>query len=185
MDSKTNSIINLVGEQFDRLEVIEYSRYSETSKCNVWRCRCKCGTELDVLQKTLMDTKHIHSCGCYQKQFLIPGTSESVSRAGKARAASNPDGINMAMLNKIDTISTNTSGCTGVSWSTSAHKYHVYIGYKNYRCNLGFIEDYDDAVELRKKAVEAINEGTFEELFYELRGFRIEEKLQKLTKKTN
>lgn len=182
MGRKPNPVPDLVGQKFGMLEVIEYVKRNKAHRTNIWRCRCECDNIIDISERSLKDTNTVSSCGCYQKQFLIPGNSELTRKAGKARAASNPDGINMAMLNMTDTICTNTSGCTGVSWSTTAHKYHVYVGYKKYRCNLGYIENYDDAVALRQKAVDAIRQRTFEEFFYELRGFRIEEKLNKITK---
>ena len=88
------------------------------------------------------------------------------------------------ILNTISkNISTNTSGHKGISWSNSAHKWHVFVGYKSYRCNLAYVEDFDDAIKIRDAAVQAIKDGTFEDFFYDLRGFRIEEKLQQQIKK--
>ena len=50
---------------------------------------------------------------------------------------------NIQMTFRQGTIKGNTSGTQGVSWSTTSYKWHVYVGYQNYRCNLGFYEDKD------------------------------------------
>lgn len=81
------------------------------------------------------------------------------------------------------TIKTNTSGIQGVSWSRTANRWHVYVGYQNYRANLGFYEDLEDAKKVRELAEEAIKDNRFEDFFYNLRGFRLEDKLQKQFKK--
>lgn len=174
---------DLVGKRFDMLEVIEFVERTSYSD-NVWKCKCDCGKIINRNQKTLEDATHYHSCGCYSKKYLTAGNSERCSKAGKQRAkVRNIDGVNVDMLDNSKNISTNTSGHKGISWSKSAHKWHVFVGYKSYRCNLAYVEDFDDAIKLRDVAVQAIKDGTFEDFFYQLRGFRIEEKIQKQIKK--
>lgn len=174
---------DLTDERFGMLKVIRYIGRT-TYRDHVWECICDCGQVVNRNQSNLLKKDVMHSCGCYSKKNLIPGNTEICRKAGIARAEKrNVDGINIDMLDNSKNISTNTSGHKGVSWSKSAHKWHVFIGYKSYRCNLGYVEDFDDAVNLRKLAYEAIQNGTFEEFFYELRGFRIEDKLQQLKKK--
>lgn len=176
---------NLVGKRFDMLEVIEFVERTHHRQ-NIWRCKCDCGNVINRYEQSLKDKDHYHSCGCYSKKYLIAGDSERCRKAGKQRAkVRNVDGINVDMLDNSKNISTNTSGHKGISWSNSAHKWHVFIGYKNYRCNLAYVEDFDDAIKIRDTAVQSIKDGTFEDFFYQLRGFRIEEKLQKLEKKKN
>lgn len=173
---------NLVGQRFDMLEVVEFVRRTH-NRHNIWRCKCDCGKIIDRYERTLKNTSRKHSCGCFSAQNLTPGNTERCRKAGKARAEiRNIDGINVDMLDNSKNISTNTSGHKGISWSTTAHKWHVFVGYKNYRCNLAYVEDFEDAVKIRDAAVQAIKDGTFEEYFYELRGFRIEEKLQRIKK---
>lgn len=173
---------NLTGKKIDNLEIIRligktpYGDY-------VYECSCKCGRTVTRNQRALLNNAHFHSCGCYSRQYLTPGDSKRCSIAGKQRAkVRNRNGINMDMLDNSKNISTNTSGHKGISWSKAAHKWHVFIGYKNYRCNLAFVEDFNDAVKLREKAYEAIENDTFEDFFYQLRGFRLEDRLQKIKK---
>lgn len=83
---------------------------------------------------------------------------------------------NVQMTFREGTIKTNTSGYQGVSWSNTAHKWHCYIGYKNYRANLGYFEDINDATKIRKLAEQAIKDGTFENFFYNIRGYHLGER---------
>lgn len=172
-----------IGKHFDMLKVISFAGVNKYGE-NVWTCRCDCGKIVDRQQKTLENPSRYHSCGCKEAEYLTPGNSERCSKAGRRRAeVRNKDGINIDMLDNNKNISTNTSGHKGVSWNMTAHKWHVYVGYKNYKCTLGFFEDFEDAVSIKERACKAIEDKTFEEFFYNLRGFRIEEKLQKQEKK--
>jgi len=111
---------------------------------------------------------------------LRPGTKELCTKAGKARAvARNINGMNVDMTFRPGTIITNTSGIQGVSYERKINKWHVYVGYKSYRCNLGYYKDIEVAKQIRELAEQHIKDDTFEDFFYELRGFRIEDKLQK------
>lgn len=46
----------------------------------------------------------------------------------------------------------NTSGITGVSWDKKSGKWHSRIGANNKEISLGFFNDFDEAVEVRKQA---------------------------------
>lgn len=114
---------------------------------------------------------------------LKPSTPELCRKAGKARAAKrNIDGMNVDMTFRSGTIKTNTSGIQGVSWAKNMGRWHVYVGYKSYRCNLGYYDTLKDAKYIREMAEKSIKDNTFEDFFYDLRGFRIEDKLQKIYK---
>ncbi len=173
---------NLTGEKIDRLkieEVVVQKPYSKKS----YRCVCDCGNSVIRLHSTL-SRKGNHSCGrCTYYKNLIPGNIELCSKAGKHRKDSFVNGSNVQMTLRDGTIKTNTSGIQGVSWSRTANRWHVYVGYQNYRANLGFYEDLEDAKKVRELAEEAIKDNRFEDFFYNLRGFRLEDKLQKQFKK--
>lgn len=57
---------SLIGQRFGKLEVIEFARRSESNKL-VYRCRCDCGTEIEVIGQHLKNG-NTKSCGCYRKQ---------------------------------------------------------------------------------------------------------------------
>lgn len=48
--------------------------------------------------------------------------------------------------------SNNTSGQPGVSFSKAVGKWHVYIKINNKRTNLGYFEDLEEAIRVRKQA---------------------------------
>ena len=160
---------DLAGKHLGMLTVEKFAGYDEHNN-RLWECRCECGNTCVRAEQTLKNKKHIHSCGCYSKRNLRPGTSEICRKAGLARAEKcNRNGMNINMLYRESTIRTNTSGVQGVSWSKSAKKWHVYVGYKNYRCTLGYVKELEDAKQLRMQAVEAIKNDTFEDFYYEIR----------------
>jgi len=145
-----------------------------------FECRCDCG-KIVVRSGRTLKAKRFHSCGCTRE--VTEGILNHCSNAGKARAEKrNIDGINVDMLFSDKNISTNTSGYKGISWSNRVNKWHVYIGYKNYRCNLGYFIDINDAVKIRSLALDAIKNNEFEDFFYNLRGFRLEDRLTKIIK---
>lgn len=168
-----------INDKIDMLTIIR--RVPNDKYRNIrFECRCDCG-KLVIRSKRTLSTNRFHSCGC--TRVLTDEILRHCSDAGRARANKrNVDGINTDMLFRENNISTNTSGQKGISWSKSANKWHVYIGYKNYRCNLGYYVDMKDAIKIRDQALAAVKNNNFEEFFYQLRGFKIEEKLHKIYK---
>ena len=176
--------MDLTGQKIGMLQVKELV-VAKPWKKKSYRCICDCGNECMRLHSTLIRKEHAHSCGCITKTYLTPGDSERCSKAGKNRKNAFVNGSNVQMTFREGTISTNTSGIQGVSWGNSAHKWHAYIGYQSYRANLGFFEDMDDAIKIRKRAEDAIKNNTFEDLFFELRGYHLGEKNSKQFKLRN
>lgn len=170
--------MNLVGQKFGKLTVIELAVPKPYRKKS-YLCKCDCGNTCIRLESTLkasLRDGRISSCGCYIKRYLQPGDSAICSKAGKCRKNTFVDECNVQMTFREGTIKTNTSGYQGVAWSNTAHKWHCYIGYKNYRANLGYFEDINDAARIRKLAEQAIKDGTFEDFFYNIRGYRLGER---------
>ena len=50
--------------------------------------------------------------------------------------------------------SNNTSGVTGISWAKDSQRWHAYISKNGIRDNLGWFENFEDAVNARKAAEE-------------------------------
>ena len=46
----------------------------------------------------------------------------------------------------------NTSGCKGVNWDKRHNKWHVRLSYNKVRMDLGYFDDFDKAVSVRKEA---------------------------------
>ena len=61
-------LIDLSGQRFGRLKVIEQASVKATSGSQ-WVCRCDCGNIVTVARCSLI-SGHTKSCGCTRKQFL-------------------------------------------------------------------------------------------------------------------
>lgn len=136
-----------IGKVFGRLTVTGYAgrkrKTTERSAATItyWRCRCSCGKEIVVAQPELQngDTQ---SCGCLQKDH----TREALKLV---------DGTSVAILERNRKVrSSNTSGCTGVSYDKRTKKWTAYINFKKKRYWLGRYEDEDDAIKARGAAEE-------------------------------
>lgn len=127
----------LVGKHFGMLTVIGYA--GKRSGMHRWKCKCDCGNET-IVGQTLLQSGKTKSCGCLQKEIiknnlqLIEGTSVTLLEANKNR-----------------TISTNTSGYTGVYRQKRTGKWAAQIGFKNKMYYLGAYEKMEDAIEARKR----------------------------------
>lgn len=172
--------MDLSGQKIDKLKIIKIVVDTPYDKKS-YLCKCDCGNTCTRLETTLK-RKGNHSCGCTYITNLIPGDSVTCTKAGKNRKKSFVNGSNIQMTFREGTITTNTSGCQGVSYSKTNHKWHVYVGYQCYRANLGYYEDIKDAVKIRKLAEEAIQNNTFEDFYFKIRGHQLGEKSQKYFK---
>lgn len=167
-----------VGQRFGKLTVLSLS-VEKPYKKRSYLCQCECGNKCTRLHSTLHAARRdgrTSSCGCAVRKYLKPGDAKLCSKAGLHRKDTFVNGSNVQMTLREGTIKTNTSGQQGVSWSKSANKWHCFIGYQSYRANLGFFEDVDDAIKIRKLAEKAIEENRFEDFFFELKGYHLGEK---------
>lgn len=57
--------LNLVGQKFGRLLVIEFTYVR--NGCSYWRCLCDCG-EYSIVRGNNLKDNHTESCGCYHRQ---------------------------------------------------------------------------------------------------------------------
>ncbi|MGK3722415.1 helix-turn-helix domain-containing protein [Priestia megaterium] len=62
---ETSNRVDIVGEVFGRLTVIEYMGLDEEKKVSMWKCKCECGRET-VVRKPSLKAGHTKSCGCLQ-----------------------------------------------------------------------------------------------------------------------
>ena len=60
--------INLVGQIFDRLTIINLS-HTDKSGHKRWKCKCLCGNIVYVSTSAL-NSGHVKSCGCKNKEWL-------------------------------------------------------------------------------------------------------------------
>lgn len=65
------SLINLIGQKFGFLTVIERDLTVKDKKRAYWKCQCDCGNIITVRGESLR-TGHTKSCGCLNKTNIIP-----------------------------------------------------------------------------------------------------------------
>ena len=73
--------INLVGQKFGRLTVLEY--YEDNRKNTRWKCICDCGEETIAITTNLKNGKH-KSCGCWKSGPTNHKYKEKTYRNGYA-----------------------------------------------------------------------------------------------------
>lgn len=113
----------------------------------VWRCRCRCGTELE-LPATRLILNNTLSCGCIQREFM--------KRANKFF-----DGTSLEKSLKDTVTSTRSmSGYVGVT--RKRDKWQAYITYKRKHINLGVYSKLEDAIKARARGKEAVMEDAAE-----------------------
>lgn len=72
---------DLTGKRFGRLVVVgEYGK--DAHRGMIWRCRCDCGNEKNVLANSLKRGR-CTSCGCYNKEVLHNRATHGHSRKGQ------------------------------------------------------------------------------------------------------
>ena len=142
---------DLTGKVFGKLTVLELAEWK--SGTSYWLCRCECGNETKVRYAYLI-SGHTKSCGCLQRGAildnlrLVDGTSVTKLEAMRNR-----------------TISSNTSGYTGVYRQKNSGKWAAQITFKNKTYYLGAYDNIDDAIKARKRGEEMHDD--FLEWYYE------------------
>ena len=107
----------------------------------VWRCRCRCGTELE-LPATRLILNNTLSCGCIQKEF--------VKRANKYFGGTS---LEKSLKEQVES-TRSSSGYVGVT--RKRDKWQAYITYKRQHINLGVYAKLEDAVKARARGKEAV-----------------------------
>jgi hypothetical protein len=130
---------DLTGQKFGRLTVLYPQEKLSRRGTVIWRCRCDCGNEVDVASDDL-GAGNNRSCGCLKIE------SQKMIRD----RLSITDGTCIEWLERRKMRLDNKSGCKGVSQKRNG-KYCASIGFKKKIYYLGIFDDYQSAVEARKK----------------------------------
>lgn len=148
--------IDLTNERIGKLTVVRkhgIKRYKSHDEIT-WLCKCDCGKFTVVDGSNLRRPNGTKSCGCL--------AVERSREFGKARG--NQDmmegrklyqGTDISSLN--DSISSlNTSGVKGIHFASDKAKWCVRISVKGKRMHLGYYDDFNDAIKVRKDAEESL-----------------------------
>jgi len=140
-----NRFIDITGQQFGDLTVIKLSNKKTKHGQILWECKCVCGNTTYVMGSSLR-ARHYKSCGCRQPINRDKGMrkhleSDRIDRTRKSAL-------------KAKTSSRNTSGHKGVTYDKQRKKWRSYIGFKGKQISLGYFDNIEDAIKVRKKAEE-------------------------------
>lgn len=61
--------INLVGQTYNKLTVIEETSQRDSSGCVIWKCQCECGN-ITYASSNALRSNHKRSCGCLNKEQI-------------------------------------------------------------------------------------------------------------------
>ena len=137
---------DISGMEFGYITAIEPTDKRDR-KDIVWRCRCKCGTELELPATRLLQNNTL-SCGCINR--------EQIKRANKYFCGTS---LEKSLSNPIISIRS-ISGYVGVTQKRG--KWQAYITYKGRHISLGVYDKLEDAVKARAKGKEAVMEDAAE-----------------------
>ena len=127
-----------VGKRFGSLTVLSYAR--KEKGFHIWRCRCDCGSTVDVRQSNLQNGTTT-SCGC---------------RRSPQKNLHYAEGTCLEMLRTDTMYKSNTSGVRGVYYSSKRHKWIAQIMFKKKCYYLGGYDSLDDAAKARAEAQEKV-----------------------------
>ena len=127
-----------VGKRFGMLTVEAY--VGKEKGVHIWRCRCDCGTVVDVRQTNLKNGM-TQSCGC---------------RRNPTKNLHYEKGTCVEMLRPDVMYKTNTSGVRGVYYHTRRKKWIAQIMFRQKCYYLGAYEHIEDAARVRAEAEEKI-----------------------------
>lgn len=115
----------------------------------MWRCRCDCGNEVDVLYNHLVYCNMV-SCGCKKAEH-----DQSLRNY-----LTHVDGTSIDILKSKKVPTNNTTGVRGVYFIKE--KYVAKIVFQKKAYYLGSFRDFEDAVQARKEAEEILFDGVAE-----------------------
>lgn len=143
-----------IGSKYNRLTVEGVGKYVKGKGYWYW-CRCICDNLVEVRGDALRNGE-IASCGClksesFQKTLAIAHDL--------CREKYWVEGTNIPKIsNTLKRQRNNTSGITGVGWHKGIQKWQVRITFKGRTYHLGYYENIEAALDVRKIAEERIFE---------------------------
>lgn len=139
--------VDLTNRVFGKLTAIAPAAKHDSKGSTLWKCRCACGTEIQVSQDSLLQGRY-KSCGCV-RQEQQESLHENLTFVDKTC---------VEVLERRKSRSDNTSGFRGVSRGPDG-KWLVTIGLQSKRYYVGLYANFDYAVKARLHIEEALHDG--------------------------
>jgi len=128
--------LDLTGQKFGHLTVIEPVQKRDADGSVRWICRCECG-EYTMVSSSHLRAGHTKSCGCRNVPLLI--TTKTFV-----------DGTCVEILLSSKIRKNNSSGRTGVA--RKGKKWQAYMTYGKKQHSLGTYDSKEDAIRARECA---------------------------------
>ncbi|RUS47576.1 HNH endonuclease [Cohnella sp. AR92] len=138
--------IDITGQRFGDLEVIELSNERNEHKTRLWKCKCHACGEITYVAGTSLRAGYYKSCGCIQPLKRDLGAKKHIE-------SDKVDGTRKTAL-KAKLHSGNKSGHKGVIWLEDRQQWKAYIGFQGKTIHLGYRISKEEAIALRAEAEE-------------------------------
>lgn len=138
------NIKDLTGKKISSL----YVKRQTEQRCGsyiVYECECECGATCYISSRKLINGQ-TKSCGCIRRK-----TAQNICAKRRQWDANVKDGTNVAIINGC-LPKNNTSGHKGVFWESNQGKWRAVISFQKKRHHLGYFDDIEKAIEVRKDA---------------------------------
>ncbi|MBQ7797065.1 MAG: hypothetical protein IJ374_10965 [Lachnospiraceae bacterium] len=140
---------DISGQKFNMLTAM-YPLAKRKDRAGVmWRCRCDCGNEVDVLYNHLVYCNLV-SCGCKKTEH-----DQNLSKY-----LTHVNGTSIDILKSKKVPANNTTGARGVYLVKGRYVAKIVFQKKAYF--LGSFRDFEEAVQVRKEAEEVLFDGVTE-----------------------
>ena len=139
---------DITGQKFGRLTALE--PIARPGKRLVWKCRCDCGKEMEVMPQYLKNGS-TQSCGCLGREKGKTIIKAALANSGIVDGTSLPM-VRGALEGKIR--ADNTSGARGVDLMKG--RYYASITFKGKKYSLGGYGTLEEAAAVRKQAEQII-----------------------------
>ncbi|GIO13551.1 AP2 domain-containing protein [Cohnella xylanilytica] len=145
--------IDLKGQQFGELKVIQLSDKRNEHNTLLWECLCSCGNTTYVTGGSLR-AGHYKSCGCKLVEKRDKGAREHIQ-------TDRVDGTRITAL-KTKLHVGNKSGHKGVMWDKRKQRWKAYIGFQGKNYALGSFMTKEEAIAARQIAEEKYHKPILE-----------------------
>lgn len=143
---------DVTGKRFGKLTAMEVIGMTKNNG-HLWKCKCDCGNYKNVPLSSLLSNGAL-SCGCYQKSIAKENVKKATEKFKEKNLIEN---TNISYLNRDKPIKSNTTGVTGVHFSSKNNLWLSYITFKKERCYLGYFKNKEDAIKARREAEEKLH----------------------------
>ncbi len=140
--------LDLTGRRFGMLLVVGRADEAKHVKNKRWHCKCDCGNEVDVFDGNLLRGR-TRSCGCLNRE----------QSTGMHEHLHYQDNTCIERLERVRREGKyNKAGFRGL-FLTKNGKYRAMITFQRKHYNLGYFDDFDEAVQARLEAEEILQTG--------------------------